>query len=403
MTDNVTQTLSQKMQKYAQLARNRSELEARLRKADNEKTSVRDDIYERVRREYEAMLEIVLKELIPLQTEIEGSVKEWSQQLKETESRAKELHEKLEEVTFRHRVGEFDADHFSKLESALTKQISELSRLSADLRGRLEQFDAVKAGSRPAAGPATAEKAVSTPADSAPRWTATPEPARPRTPAPPIAPQPSAPRPTGKSPETTSVPLGKTTDAPTPAVAQRPERKPDTEDVIDIASWAQEFQKDRAPKVTARPERKATPDAVQPSPAKPRPTAAPTVAAPSRAPAPSSGASPRSAPTPSNAPSPMQSGFPVLIIVGGPGSGKKLPLVPMTMTVGREHDNNIELKDEDVARYHARISFQRGQYILEDLESSTGTWVNDERITETTLKQGDKIRVGATELVIDFE
>lgn len=99
----------------------------------------------------------------------------------------------------------------------------------------------------------------------------------------------------------------------------------------------------------------------------------------------------------------VQAGFPVLIIVGGPGAGKKLPLVPMTMTVGREHDNNIELKDEDVARYHARISFQRGQYILQDLESSSGTWVNDERISEAILKQGDKIRVGATEMVIDFE
>jgi pSer/pThr/pTyr-binding forkhead associated (FHA) protein len=171
----------------------------------------------------------------------------------------------------------------------------------------------------------------------------------------------------------------------------------DTEDVIDISSWTQEFQKDRPSKTTARPDTRPPAPAAAPSAAKPRPAPAPTAAAPRTAP------SPKTTPAPSSTASPAQSGFPVLIIVGGPGSGKKLPLVPMTMTVGREHDNNIELKDEDVARYHARISFQRGQYVLEDLESSTGTWVNDERITEAVLKQGDRIRVGATELVIDFE
>jgi pSer/pThr/pTyr-binding forkhead associated (FHA) protein len=96
-------------------------------------------------------------------------------------------------------------------------------------------------------------------------------------------------------------------------------------------------------------------------------------------------------------------GFPVLIIVKGPGAGKKLPLVPVTMTVGREHDNNIELKDEEVARYHARISYQSGHYVLEDLESSAGTWVNGEKVSEVALKHGDKIKVGATEMMIDFD
>jgi hypothetical protein len=96
-------------------------------------------------------------------------------------------------------------------------------------------------------------------------------------------------------------------------------------------------------------------------------------------------------------------GFPILIITKGPGAGKKLPLVPMTMTLGREHDNNIELKDEDVARYHARISYKSGSYLLEDLESSSGTWLNDEKITEATLQHGDKLRVGVTEMMVDFE
>ena len=94
--------------------------------------------------------------------------------------------------------------------------------------------------------------------------------------------------------------------------------------------------------------------------------------------------------------------FPNLIIIAGSHSGKKIPLLPMTMTIGREHDNNIELKDEEVARYHARILFQDSQFVIEDLQSSTGTWVNNNRISRAVLKNADKLRLGNTMLVLDF-
>jgi hypothetical protein len=94
--------------------------------------------------------------------------------------------------------------------------------------------------------------------------------------------------------------------------------------------------------------------------------------------------------------------FPNLIITSGNQSGKKIPLLPMTMTIGREHDNNIELKDEEIARYHARVVYQDHRFILQDLSSSTGTWVNGERITQASLNNKDKIRFGKTELIIDF-
>lgn len=94
--------------------------------------------------------------------------------------------------------------------------------------------------------------------------------------------------------------------------------------------------------------------------------------------------------------------FPNLIIISGSQSGKKIPLLPMTMTIGREHDNNIELKDEEVARYHARVMYGDNRFVLQDLNSSTGTWVNGEKITQASLNNKDKIRFGKTEMVIDF-
>jgi len=96
-------------------------------------------------------------------------------------------------------------------------------------------------------------------------------------------------------------------------------------------------------------------------------------------------------------------GFPNMVIITGPSSGKKIPLLPMTMSIGREHDNNIELKDPDVGRYHSRILYDRGRFVLEDLESSNGTWLNGEKISEAALKNGDRIKIGGIELAIDFD
>jgi pSer/pThr/pTyr-binding forkhead associated (FHA) protein len=94
---------------------------------------------------------------------------------------------------------------------------------------------------------------------------------------------------------------------------------------------------------------------------------------------------------------------PSLVFVNGPHAGESVPLLPTTLTIGREHDNNVELKDPDVARYHARIVHERGSYVVEDLDSTTGTWVNGQRTKRSPLNHGDVVRVGTTEIAIDFE
>lgn len=86
-----------------------------------------------------------------------------------------------------------------------------------------------------------------------------------------------------------------------------------------------------------------------------------------------------------------------ITLTSGPNRGNVTPLSQAPMSVGREHDNTIELKDSEVARYHARIVYSNGSYYIEDLESSTGTWVNGMRRQRTVLNGGDIVRVGTTE------
>ena len=94
-------------------------------------------------------------------------------------------------------------------------------------------------------------------------------------------------------------------------------------------------------------------------------------------------------------------GFLDLVISSGGHAGKRIPLLPMTMSIGREHDNNIELKDPDVARYHARITYCDGHFALENLVGSTGTWINGEAMQEAVLKVGDLIKLGETEIRVE--
>jgi hypothetical protein len=94
--------------------------------------------------------------------------------------------------------------------------------------------------------------------------------------------------------------------------------------------------------------------------------------------------------------------YPNLVVRSGVHAGKIVPLLPMTMSIGREHDNNIELKDPEVGRYHARILYENGRFHVEDLDSSTGTWVNGQHQRKRALSEGDVIRIGGTELVVEF-
>jgi hypothetical protein len=70
--------------------------------------------------------------------------------------------------------------------------------------------------------------------------------------------------------------------------------------------------------------------------------------------------------------------------------------------IGRADDNQIRLKSGDISRRHAMISVAQGGYLLRDLQSQNGTYVNGQRIGEHLLAEGDHIRVGNFELTFHY-
>jgi pSer/pThr/pTyr-binding forkhead associated (FHA) protein len=71
-----------------------------------------------------------------------------------------------------------------------------------------------------------------------------------------------------------------------------------------------------------------------------------------------------------------------------------LPVTGELATIGRKLDNTIVLSSKAVSRYHAEIAIIDDDYYLRDLNSSSGTFLNERRIAHPTLLQsGDFIRI----------
>jgi len=88
-----------------------------------------------------------------------------------------------------------------------------------------------------------------------------------------------------------------------------------------------------------------------------------------------------------------------LEVDSGPAQGREFQLRG-TMRIGRTLDNEIWVEDSQVSRHHAAISRETGGFTLQDLGSSNGTFLNEQRISgPRILNDGDRIRVGNTNLV----
>ena len=88
-----------------------------------------------------------------------------------------------------------------------------------------------------------------------------------------------------------------------------------------------------------------------------------------------------------------------LVIVEGALSGTAVPLGASPILIGRASDATIVLDDDFVSTHHARLSPNGNHWIVEDIGSTNGTWIDRTRVTTPTVFQpGTKLRIGKTSM-----
>ncbi len=82
---------------------------------------------------------------------------------------------------------------------------------------------------------------------------------------------------------------------------------------------------------------------------------------------------------------------------------KEIHLDRPHLTIGRKPDNDLVIDNQAVSGYHARITEVQGAFVLEDLGSATGTFVNDQKVARQQLKPADRVTIGRHVLVYHDE
>jgi len=92
-----------------------------------------------------------------------------------------------------------------------------------------------------------------------------------------------------------------------------------------------------------------------------------------------------------------------LTVRRGPGLGRSFTIDVPTITIGRHEECDFQVNDKWISRRHARITWGGAGYLIEDLSTVNGTFVNGERISgPRALKSGDVLQLGS-EVELDFQ
>ncbi|WP_434969604.1 FHA domain-containing protein FhaB/FipA [Microbacterium sp. bgisy207] len=86
-----------------------------------------------------------------------------------------------------------------------------------------------------------------------------------------------------------------------------------------------------------------------------------------------------------------------IVITSGPKAGLELPLGTEPLTIGRSSESGLVIRDDYTSSHHARLLLWGDQWMLQDLDSTNGTWHDGARVTTPVeVKVGAPIKVGAT-------
>ena len=94
--------------------------------------------------------------------------------------------------------------------------------------------------------------------------------------------------------------------------------------------------------------------------------------------------------------------IPCFFVLSGELANEVFRIINNTVLIGRSSEADFFLKNDSISRKHARVDLQGETYTLTDLESTNGTIVNGQNINQVSLKHGDVIQIGDTQIRFGF-
>jgi pSer/pThr/pTyr-binding forkhead associated (FHA) protein len=87
-----------------------------------------------------------------------------------------------------------------------------------------------------------------------------------------------------------------------------------------------------------------------------------------------------------------------LVVLSAGLNGRTHELNVDKTTIGRVDDNTFQIADPSVSSHHCEVILRGSDVVIKDLNSTNGSFINGEKITETVLKPGQTLRLGQIEL-----
>jgi pSer/pThr/pTyr-binding forkhead associated (FHA) protein len=86
-----------------------------------------------------------------------------------------------------------------------------------------------------------------------------------------------------------------------------------------------------------------------------------------------------------------------LVITSGPREGIEIDLPTEALTIGRSSESGLVIRDDYTSTHHARLMLWDDHWVLQDLDSTNGTFLDGTRVTlPTEVPPGVPVTVGAT-------
>jgi pSer/pThr/pTyr-binding forkhead associated (FHA) protein len=95
----------------------------------------------------------------------------------------------------------------------------------------------------------------------------------------------------------------------------------------------------------------------------------------------------------------LPSGGGVLVVRAGPQAGLKVLLNQDLTRLGRHPDSDVFLDDITVSRRHCEIQRTNASFVIRDVGSLNGTYLNQKRVEQATIHNGDELQVGKFRLL----